>query len=588
MSSAFVRPGFALALTLSLQALAVTPVAPPPAPAPCATAPAGMRCIEGGAAVVGDDADPFAKPKREVQLSTFYVDTAAVSRVAFDACVTSGACKAVLPVLKSEQGEAGLAQVPYAAAAQYCTSTGKRLATEWEWEKAAAGDAAMLGTGEWTQTWFAPSVKACGPRCGGFDPRGPCDGATPCPGQAGVRVLKGAARAGKVPAPAVPSVRKSAAETVRHSFRCVSSSATLASWPPRQVASPPAAPPPPQPPTAEQVQTARAIAEDALEKQVCEKQGRSFVDCRDPNHYIRTNEPRLHLWRPYIENLGGGYAGVGIDQNYSFIATAKSEWVWLFDYDPTVVRLHHVLRAIILDSADRATFLSHFEPGAKQKGLALLSETYKSTPERAAYREIYAVARNSLHSYYKLQMDHKIPVPDIVKAPGSEDPAPTRKAGVKVGDAVEDPTFGWLATEEAYQYIRTLYQQDRIHIMKGDMLANKTMQGIGEAAKKLGVPVRIYYPSNAPECWPHTAQYKKNVLGLPFDDKTVVLTSLSGIKQGFARQRGYWHYNVQSGLQQQELMRRRGYGSLKQLVWHRRPGQDSDVSVCGLPGAGSP
>jgi hypothetical protein len=113
------------------------------------------------------------------------------------------------------------------------------------------------------------------------------------------------------------------------------------------------------------------------------------------------------------------------------------------------------------------------------------------------------------------------------------------------------------------------------------------MQGIGAAAKKLGVTIRVYYPSNAPECWPHTSQYKKNVLGLPFDDRSVVLTSLSGIKQGFSRQRGYWHYNVQSGLQQQELMRRRGHGSLKQLVWHRRPGQDNDVSVCGLPGAGS-
>lgn len=564
---------------------AIACVARADAPAPCAAAPARMRCVAGGTVVVGDDADPFARPKRELQLSTFYVDTAPVTRASYDACVKDGACKAVTPTLKAEEG--GAALVPYAAAAQFCASAGKRLPTEWEWEHAATTDAAMLGAPEWTATWFSLSIKACGPRCSGVDPHGPCDGATPCPGQAAAHVVKGMRRAGKTQNAATPATRRSGPPGVRHAFRCASSSTTLSTWPPLSMARPRPVPQPPQPPTSEQVQIAKDIREDALEKQVCEQKGRSFVDCRDPNHYIKTNEPRLHLWRPYIENLGGGYAGVGIDQNYSFIATAKSEWVWLFDYDPTVVRLHHVLRAVILDSPDRATFLSHFEAGAKEKVLALLSETHKKTPERAAYREIYAIARSGLHKYYELQINHKISVPDIVKAPTAQADAPTRKAGVKVGDDVEDPTFGWLATEEAYQYIRTLYQQDRIHLMKGDMLKEKTMQGIGAAAKKLGVTIRIFYPSNAPECWPHTSQYKKNVLALPFDERTVVLTSLSGIKQGFSRQRGYWHYNVQSGLQQQELMRRRGYGSLKQLIWHRRPGQDSDVSVCGLPGAGS-
>jgi hypothetical protein len=568
-----------------LVTFAIASVARAEAPAPCAAAPAGMRCVAGGTVVVGDDADPFAKPKRELELSTFYVDTAPVTRTNYDACVKDGACKALVPRLKGEEG--GPALLPHAAAAQFCTSTGKRLPTEWEWEHAATTDAAMLGAPEWTATWFSLSIKACGPRCSGVDPRGPCDGATPCPGQAAAHVVKGMGRPGKNPVAATPATRRSGPPGLRHAFRCASSSTTLSTWPPLQLLKPPSMPPMPQPPTPQQVQTARDIKEDILEKRVCEKKGRSFVDCRDPNHYIKTNEPRLHLWRPYIENLGGGYAGVGIDQNYSFIATAKSEWVWLFDYDPTVVRLHHVLRAIILDSPDRATFLAHFEADAKAKVLALLSEKYSKTPERAAYREIYAIARSGLHKYYELQINHKVAVPDIVKLPGSADDMPVRKAGVKLGADAEDASFGWLATEDAYRYIRMLYQQDRIHLMNGDMLSKNTMQGIGAAAKKLGVTIRIYYPSNAPECWPHTSQYKTNVLGLPFDDTSVVLTSLSGIKQGFSRQRGYWHYNVQSGLQQQELMRRRGHGSLKQLVWHRRPGQDNDVSVCGLPGAGS-
>lgn len=549
---------------------------------PCDRSPPAMRCLAGGPRVIGDDADPSAKPRQNVTLSTFWIDEAPVTSARYAACVEEGACKAV-PGLTKVAADAP-ARIPFAAAAQFCTSSGQRLPTEWEWEAAASNDAAMIGQGEWTSTWFAASLASCGPRCRGDDPQGPCDGATPCPGQGAVRVVKGLPRRAIRGSSPPASGRVASPETSLHAFRCASSSSTLSSWPPRQLAQPRPSPPPPLPPTAEQVRLARAIDEDALEKQVCEKKGRSFVDCRDPNHYIRTNEPRLHVWRPYIEHLGGGYVGVGIDQNYSFIAAAKSEWAWLFDYDPTVVRLHKVLRAIIVQSPDRATFISHFEANAKEKVLALLSSAYSITPERAAYREIYAISRSSLLTYYQRQIDHQVSVPDIVKAPTADEDAPRRKAYGKVGDAAEDPTFGWLATEEAYQYVRLLYSQDRIHIMKGDMLKEKTMQGIGAAARALGVSVRVYYPSNAPECWPHTTQYKRNVLALPFDDASVVLTSLSGIKRGLGRQRGYWHYNVQSGLQQQSLLRRPGYGSVKQLVWHRRPGHDVDVSVCGLPG----
>jgi formylglycine-generating enzyme required for sulfatase activity len=655
----FVSFAFAAAAAVKTP-LAVDPKALPvqseteaaPGYAPCAAAPRGMSCIPGGPAIVGDEKSA-GSPRRVIEVSTFYLDQKEITHADYQRCVDAKICKPLFipdynknimkPFMGADQPAMPL---DWPRAQQYCVWAGKRLPTEWEWEKAARGpngdawpwgnapfscdkaqtrDCApkgckpyrgkahswdcvehathaagsfpaghyglfdMAGNGnEWTATWYVARTAACGARCNGKDPRGPCDGANPCPKQPLQKVL----RSGSWYWPksqAQPSHRRGEMlETRSHRLgaRCASTTTTQATLPPRAVTEQRPAPATPQAPSAEQLKTFTAIKEDVLAKQVCEQKGRSFVDCRDPNHYIKTNEPRLHVWRPYIENLGGGYTGVGIDQNYSFIAHARSEWAWLFDYDPAVVHLHWILRAIILDSPDRQAFLAHYAPAAKDDVLALLSKTYAGNPERAAYRELYAISRASLAKYYQHQVEGEVSIPDIVKAPTADADAPRRKAGVKVGDESADPSFGWLATEESYQYIRNLYQQGRIHILKGDMLAKNTMQGIGAAARAMGVTIRIYYPSNAPECWPFTEQYKKNVLALPFDDKSIVLQTLSGIKAGFGKQIGYWHYNVQAGLQQQELLSRRGYGALRQVVFERLPGADPDLTTSGLPGSG--
>jgi formylglycine-generating enzyme required for sulfatase activity len=596
--------------------------------APCQPAPKGMACIPGGPAIVGNDDGPAAeKPRRTIEISTFYMDIDEVTHAQYQACVDARACPPLnIPdynknIMKPFMGpDQPAVPIDYERAQKFCTWAGKRLPTEWEWEKAARGpdgdlypwgndpptcDKAqfrecapkgckpyrgkshewdcvehatrpvgsypaghyglhdMSGNGyEWTSTW-AGSTAACTLNCDGRDPKGPCDGASPCTAGAGMKILRGGSwywpkeqARGSYRRAEVPTTM-----THRLSVRCASSSPVLWGYPAKIAVEKRPKPAAPQPPTEEQKKIAADIREDELNKQECADKGRSFIDCRDPNSYIKSNEHRQELWRPYIENLGGGYTGVGIDQNYTFIAAARSEWAWLFDYDPTVVRLHWVLRAMILHAPDRGSFVDMFRPEKKDEALQILSQEYAGNPERVAYREIYAISRAALLKYYERQL-----------------------TGTKA-----DPTFGWLADDQNYTYIRTLYQQGRIRILKGDMLAKNTMQGIGAAAKKLGVTIRVYYPSNAPECWPHTQQYKSNVNALPFDDKTVVLQTLSGTRPGFGeKKKGYWHYNVQSGLQQQELMRLKGYMSLKQLVSLRNRTDDPDLTLSGLEAAAQP
>jgi len=52
--------------------------------------------------------------------------------------------------------------------------------------------------------------------------------------------------------------------------------------------------------------------------------------------------------------------------------------------------------------------------------------------------------------------------------------------------------YSWLGSDARYQYIRTMYQQGRMAAFQGNMLDKGTMKSIGDAARALKTPMRIY------------------------------------------------------------------------------------------------
>ena len=273
---------------------------------------------------------------------------------------------------------------------------------------------------------------------------------------------------------------------------------------------------------------------------------------------MRSNEPEIALFAPYIKNIGGGYVGVASDQNYSFIAQARSSFAWVFDYDIVVVWTHLLERAIVLAAPTPGEFVAAFRGDAAAKDFVrrALESAFADPAERERAFEIYEVYRPKLSPYFQAQLN----------------------------DSPSSPGFGWLAADENYRYIRHLFSSGRLVILKGDLLKDRTMTQIGAAARKLGVAIRVYYPSNAPECWPLTTQYRTNVLTLPFDESSVVLQTFSGLKIG-PRQRGHWHYNVQSGLLQQALLARSGKIAARQLPQGYITTDQDNLTLSGLPSA---
>jgi sulfatase modifying factor 1 len=590
---------------------------------PCQTAPPGMACIPGGPAILGSDDGPANEhPKRKVEISTFYIDTHEVTQAQYEACVEAEFCEPlprIIPTLQKafRKAEQPAVSVDWFRADKYCRFVGKRLPTEWEWEKAARGEQGeiypwgnaaptcdkghfrecapkkgecvpmfgkktqwdcaehttkpvgsypaghyglfdMAGNGyEWTASWYDDDPSDAT----GRDPRGPCDGAEFC---SEAKNKKKVLRGGSWYWPmaqvrgAYRRPERMVTGTHRLSVRCASDTPELAGFPTRLGTERRPEPPALPVPTAEQVALFTNVKEDVLVKPQCETAGRSFSTCRDPSSYLRSNETRRFLFHPYIENLGGGYAGVGIDQNYSFIASAKSEWVWLFDYDPMVTELHRLLRVMVLEAKDRQAFVALLSPAKAKDALALIARSFETPRDKQLHKFLYTRMRAKLHGYYIWQL----------------------------GGFKKDKTFGWLATDTGYAYIRKLYQHNRIKLMHGDLLATNALSSIGAAAKALNVPIRIYYPSNAPECWPLSEQYKKNVMGLPADDNSVVLQTLAAQKSGFGTPSDHhWHYNVQSLKAQQALLARPGYTLLKQVVWSRLKTDDPDLTVSHLAAA---
>lgn len=578
----------------------------------CTDPPAGMVCIQGGVAVVGSDIHSAAEaPRHTVNLSTFYIDKHEITHAAYAACEQAKACP--LRTIKPESSFMGSNQpampLSWNMAHRYCQWAGKRLPSEAEWEKAArAGSKGytfpwgeepatcqrahyvgckpsttlpvgslpagayglfdMAGNGyEWVQDWFSKGFGktpgSCGSACQGRDPMGPCAGARLCKGYR-ERTLKGGSWYWPASHLRGSWRRGNKARSGLHRLgaRCASSFATLSTWPPRVLATPLKRPPVPATLTARHKELLHKVPDDAdvLNIPPCKRVGDATLNCRDPHSYVISNEPEQHRWLPFIKNRGGGYAGVGAAQQYNFISAARSSYAWVFDYDPAVVRLHHVLRLLILEHPKAKDFVAAWAKPRQQELLKLVRKKLEKTLSKSELEALH----NELilaHSYLsdRYRREHK----------------PLARYG----------EFGWLNNPANYAHIRRLYQQDRIVLRKGNLVTDKVLPAIARSCRALGIPLRVFYTSNADDQWKLPAQYAKNLANLPFDDQSVVLRTIYPRHLG-GRKKAPWDYVVHYGWDMQRKMESQHIDWMWWLsVDGRRKNARSNLVTIALPGA---
>lgn len=210
-------------------------------------------------------------------------------------------------------------------------------------------------------------------------------------------------------------------------------------------------------------------------------------------HFPTCDERNLELFEPHVRDIGGAYVGVGSDQSYLIIGWMRPEVAWLTDYDAWISDLHRVYRAFFLTAADADAFLALWKD--RDAGMKAIDEALAGDPRAAHARKAYASAR--------VIVGRRL---DWVKRNWG-------RKGIR----------SFLTDAETYTFVRTMIQQRRIRPMVGNLLGTRGIAGVSEAARKLGIPIRAFYMSNAEDYWRYPKAFKENILGLHADERSVIL-----------------------------------------------------------------
>lgn len=216
--------------------------------------------------------------------------------------------------------------------------------------------------------------------------------------------------------------------------------------------------------------------------------------------YIVGNEWALDAFLPAIAGLGGGYVGVGPDQAYLFIGWQRPEFAWLIDYDSKVMRVHAMYRAVFEIAETRKEFLAAFESSGADRMSKLFAEH-----EDDRMRRLYRNNRDMFRWRLRTVERH------------------LKRRGVA----------SWLTDDATYTFVRDMVLGDRVRPLRVNLNEAAGMAGIADAARRLGVPIRVVYLSNAEEYWDtYAEQFERNLAALPRDEQSLVL-----------RTRLVWHIN---------------------------------------------
>jgi hypothetical protein len=226
-------------------------------------------------------------------------------------------------------------------------------------------------------------------------------------------------------------------------------------------------------------------------------------------HYLVSNERRLDLFRPELDELGGVLLGVGSDQSYVMAAWSRTELLVIIDFDQQVVDLHSIHGALITAAPTVEELRRLWSEAAADEARAILREAHPDRPELIAlYDDSRQIVARRLHGL-------------------------TRRYA-------ELGVHSWLDTPAQYDFVAGLHARGRVVALRGDFTRDGVLRRAAAVLEAHSLPVKVLYLSNIEQYFTYRRPFKDNMLALPFAADTVVLRTLPGRPAGF-------HYILQRG-----------------------------------------
>lgn len=250
-------------------------------------------------------------------------------------------------------------------------------------------------------------------------------------------------------------------------------------------------------------------------------------------HYVTCDEWYLHKFAEKIKGLGGGYAGVGTDQAYLFIGWQRPHLAWLFDYDPWVVHIHRAYGVFFREAETIEQFLALWSEDNRKSSAALLKEKLANHPDLRTVVTVFKHNRSTIH----------------------------RRLGRVIRKMEKEGVASYLSDPEEYAFVRNLIIAGRVRPMVGDLLGKKGLVGLAASARALAVPLRVLYVSNAEGYWKYNAEYRANIIGQFFDEKSLFLRTVAAKWTN-----GDYRYNIQKATNFQEWLKHEWVRSYRQIV----------------------
>ncbi len=243
-------------------------------------------------------------------------------------------------------------------------------------------------------------------------------------------------------------------------------------------------------------------------------------------HYPSSNERRIDLFWEVLDSLGGAYLGVGTDQNLSFAARAKSEWIFLMDFDPEIVKVNRLHIFLLKNANSYSEFKNYWQRKNRESTIKLIR--VKAGAE-ASDLEI------------GLQIGEKVGIG-----------VPERLTELEyMHKRFQLDTFSH--REEDFQFLRKKALEDKILAVYGDLTGSVTIKEISKKVNALGLTINVFYTSNAEEYFKFPKNYRENIRSFPISDKSILIRTITaGAKSiGFPEGEKFpetfpFHYNYQS------------------------------------------